>query len=291
MDQEHRPVEIKDLNKTQLILLAILLSFVISIATGIVTVTLMQQAPTGVTQTINRVVQQTIEKVVPDYTPGKTQTVVVKEDDLVVDAVAKARAGIFPIFTSKDAASSIADAYSLGGGLFLASSATFDAAHTYTAKVGDVFVDIKVTASSPLGFSLLSIADPKVATKDLPKIVFGKDADVKPGQTAVIVSLESVSKGTVQSVSMIDPKDKTAGNTIEIAPSPTAHSDGALAVNLDGSAIGLVIVQSDSTYGVLGVDAISKFIANPTSTKPAPVQPTTPPVTPSPTDTTPPAAN
>ncbi len=280
MDQEHRPVEIKDLNKTQLILLAILISFVVSIATGIVTVTLMQQAPTGFTQTVNRVVQQTIEKVVPDYTPGKTQTVVVKEDDLVVDAVAKARAGIFPMFTSKDATSPIADAYSLGGGLFLASSATFETAHTYSTKVGDALVDIKVTAASPLGFSLLSIADPKVATKDLPKIVFGKDADVKPGQTAVIVSSESVSKGVVQSVS---------SGMIKITPAPTVSSEGALAVNLDGSAIGLVIVQADSSYGILGVDAIAKFIADPTAPKPTPETPSTVPTTPD--TTTPPAGS
>ena len=47
-------MDIKDLNKSQLILLAILLSFITSIATGIVTVTLMQQAPSSVTVPINR---------------------------------------------------------------------------------------------------------------------------------------------------------------------------------------------------------------------------------------------
>jgi len=42
-------MDIKDLNKSQLILLAVLLSFVTSIATGITTVTLMQQAPASFT--------------------------------------------------------------------------------------------------------------------------------------------------------------------------------------------------------------------------------------------------
>jgi hypothetical protein len=61
-------MDIKDLNKSQLILLALLISFVTSIASAIATVSLLEQAPAPVTQTINRVVQQTIEKIVPtDY--------------------------------------------------------------------------------------------------------------------------------------------------------------------------------------------------------------------------------
>jgi len=59
-------MDVKDLNKTQLILLALLLSFVTSIATGITTVTLMEQAPSSVTVPINRIIKQTVEKIVPD---------------------------------------------------------------------------------------------------------------------------------------------------------------------------------------------------------------------------------
>ena len=53
------------MNKSQLILLAVLLSFVTSIATGITTVTLMQQAPASITVPINRVIRETVEKIVP----------------------------------------------------------------------------------------------------------------------------------------------------------------------------------------------------------------------------------
>lgn len=88
-------MDIKDLNKSQFILLAILLSFVTSIATGITTVTLMQQAPASVTVPINRIVKQTVEKIVP----GKdtVQTVIIKEEDLVVDAIAKNKSSVFSI--------------------------------------------------------------------------------------------------------------------------------------------------------------------------------------------------
>lgn len=82
------------LNKQQLILLALLVSFVTSIATGIVTVSLVNQAPPAITQTINRVVEKTIERVVTE--PSKQaaaaitkETVVVKADDLVIEAIEK----------------------------------------------------------------------------------------------------------------------------------------------------------------------------------------------------------
>ena len=56
-------MDINELNKKQLILLTLLITFVVSIATGIVTVSLMKQMPVSVPQTINNVIQRTIEKV------------------------------------------------------------------------------------------------------------------------------------------------------------------------------------------------------------------------------------
>ena len=90
-------MDVKELNKSQLILLAILLSFITSIATGIVTVTLLQQAPVSVTTPINRVVQQTVEKITQIEGKPVTNTVVVKEEDLVVDAIAKNQPALFTI--------------------------------------------------------------------------------------------------------------------------------------------------------------------------------------------------
>lgn len=62
-------MEIKELDKKQLILLTLLITFVVSIATGIVTVSLMNQTPQNVPQTINNIIQRTIEKVGTAETP------------------------------------------------------------------------------------------------------------------------------------------------------------------------------------------------------------------------------
>ena len=67
-------MDIKDLNKAQLLLLALLLCFITSVATGITVVSLMDQAPTSITTPINKIVKQTVEKVVPIETPVSALT-------------------------------------------------------------------------------------------------------------------------------------------------------------------------------------------------------------------------
>src|SRR3989344_3153329 len=93
---EKTKMDLEQLSKTQIILLTLLVSFVTSIATGIVTVSLVNQAPPGITQTVNRIVERTVERVVPDVklTQGAAvvtteKTVVVKEDDLIAEAIGK----------------------------------------------------------------------------------------------------------------------------------------------------------------------------------------------------------
>lgn len=73
------------LSKQQLILLALLVSFVTSLATGIFTVSLMSQAPQGFVQTINQVVERTIQ--VASSPSASFGTVAIKVDDQVANAV------------------------------------------------------------------------------------------------------------------------------------------------------------------------------------------------------------
>lgn len=95
-------MKLEELTKQQIILLALLVSFVTSIATGIVTVTLLGQTPPGTTQIVNRILERTIEKVVPDKQGAsivmKEKTVVVKEEDLITKSIENGSKSIVRIY-------------------------------------------------------------------------------------------------------------------------------------------------------------------------------------------------
>ena len=105
-------MDIEHLTKHQIVLLTLLVSVVTSIATGIVTVSLMDQAPPSVTRTINQIVEHTVERVVPAVTqPAPAQgaavvtketTVVVKDDDLAAQSIAKVQKGIVRLVSKND---------------------------------------------------------------------------------------------------------------------------------------------------------------------------------------------
>ncbi len=58
-------MDIEKLTKSQIVLLTLLVSFVTSIATGIVTISLVDQAPTAITQSVSRIVRETVQSAVP----------------------------------------------------------------------------------------------------------------------------------------------------------------------------------------------------------------------------------
>lgn len=122
----------KDLNKSQLILLALLISFVTSIATGISAVTLMQQAPTSVTAPINKIVKQTVEKIV-QVDSGKTQ---LSEDQQKLLEDLKA---IKPLTVSLFLKGEKEDKI-LGTGLFLGQDKVVIASIIPEPKEGEVYV-------------------------------------------------------------------------------------------------------------------------------------------------------
>ncbi|MBI2507310.1 MAG: trypsin-like peptidase domain-containing protein [Candidatus Niyogibacteria bacterium] len=90
----------ENLTKTQLVLLVLLVSFITSLVTGIVSVTLVNQAPAPITQTINRV----IEKVIDNKSDNQKQNpdFIITSEDLITKLVADTLPAVVSVIASKD---------------------------------------------------------------------------------------------------------------------------------------------------------------------------------------------
>ena len=243
-------MDIKDLNKAQLILLAILLSFVTSIATGIVTVTLMQQAPASVTVPINRVIQQTVEKI--QQVEGKTtvQTVVVKEEDLVVDAIAKNQSAVFSITKEVEGVET-----SAGRG-FVVSNADIIVADAVLVGNKEKYVvandsgkfEAEFILANPAGFSFLRVGEPIDEKNKLAYTLptFGDLSKMKAGQKIIVFS-SAIS-------SMIFEGDPNIRIPLSRA------SAGGLVLNLEGEALGLALFNEVTPFA--SITTITEALKN-----------------------------
>ena len=134
----------ENLTKQQLILLALLVSFVTSIATGIVTVALMNQAPVGVVQTINKVVERTIETVTGPTKETQTvvkETVVVSTDDQIVGAVEKNKNSLIRIYrTNTDPSSGSNSMVFVGLGVIISTDGMIATDNNLISDGGKYFI-------------------------------------------------------------------------------------------------------------------------------------------------------
>lgn len=97
-------MDIEELSKSQIVLLVLLISFVTSMATGVVTVSLMDQAPASVAQTVTRVLEQTVQEISSPAQSASagaavTKTVVVNQGNDIAAAVQKASASVVRLYS------------------------------------------------------------------------------------------------------------------------------------------------------------------------------------------------
>lgn len=258
---EHGGLDIEKLNKSQIILLTLLVSFVTSIATGIITVSLMDQAPPAIAQTVNRVVERTVEKVMPaaqTAAVGETKTIVIKESDLIAQAIDQMRPSIVSLYSSDAADTRVF----LGLGLVLTKSGNIvidskmlgDATDAEVVQSGGQHIKVSVTRiDADNGFTYLlaatSTADGKPSLWTPASLSSGK---LSLGQTVFTVSGKTGSHVADGILSSLDTLVDTSISADSITPgSPLIDTDG----NVVGMSTG--VARDASATGFMTAAVIS----------------------------------
>lgn len=235
-------MDLEQLTKHQIVLLTLLVSFVTSIATGIVTVSLMDQAPPEITKVVNQIVEHTVEKVIPS-TQGAAaatteKTVVVKDDDLAAQSIAKVQKSIVRITTHGSDLLVARGVIVSGDGMVLtdktalaaSEATTFDAilpnGERVPAKIRanvastSAMVVLDLAVGTTTGWSAAALADQKKLALGQSVIrIGGKGADTVGG--GVIATLTT-------------PEDPSL-----IASSVTSATPGSVLMTIFGEVIGL----------------------------------------------------
>lgn len=264
----------RELNNSQLVLLTILVSFVTSIATGIITVSLLDQAPASVTRTIDRVVEKTVEKIVPQSVKEtiREEKVVIKEEDYVSKIVEAAWPSIISvanrrIVTGEDGSvveqKDLSPAFVAGANgeaLLLLADAFGHATSTYVQTVGSS--TIRYYKKTPSAKARVTVLVPEAGDLALAKLSFGRilfsEKPPRIGQQIIVTDGASVALGIVSRV-----KKNEAGKT-EIAAVDAGNQPGkrSLLLGLDGLLYGILGVSGE----VIPVGELEAALAPPSQT-------------------------
>lgn len=246
------------LNKQQIILLALLVCFVTSIATGITVVSLLGQTSQPVVQTINRVVEKTIQQVVPQAVTNATAsqektTVVVKEEDLTISAIDKNSKSLVRIggTVGTDNNAFLSDGVVVSGkGYIIADKNSLPVGVALTATFGDgtkTPIDI-LTSNDSLGITLL-LAKPGADQKlTFSPVGWADSSSLKLGQT--VISLANDIKNTVNigNISSFDRKDDKTVSAINTNSEITNSVPGSMLFNLSGDVSGINIGTNKQSF-------------------------------------------
>ncbi len=223
-------MNIEELSKSQLILLTILVNFVTSVATGILTVSLLDHAPAFVTQTVNRVVEHTIETVAQAAPAAIIQAPAPSNQDLVTAAIGADAARTVAIYAAETGTST--PAVSIGTYLSKSRAIATAAQDSLPKEALIEFPDGSYIPASLAhqgeGIAIYGFSDGAV----LPKVsspVLVAASNLHLGETALAISAEgAAATGIVARVS-----DKGVYTTL-----PDIGT-GSAAVDLSGNLIGI----------------------------------------------------
>lgn len=249
-------MELEKLTRSQIVLLTLLTSFVSSIASAIVTVSLMEKAPPTIAQTVNRVVERTVEKVVPSQpaaVAAVTETIVVRDSDLAAKAIGAVAPSIVRLYTSgKDEAGKQIDVF-VGMAVVVSASGTLIADENIT-DTGDLIAVRADQARVPVavrskvketGISRLQATSGPLVWQPV------RFASAAPhlGESIIAVAGTSAARVAQGIVTAVSETAENGSPTIETSIDSDAYVAGSPLINVNGEVVGLAAGNARKTPG------------------------------------------
>lgn len=293
-------MSIEELTKTQIILLTLLVSFITSIATGIVTVSLLEQAPPALTQTVNRVVERTVERIVPTQVAGtntntvtKETTVVVKDEDLITGSIEKTTPSVVAVsqesFDPQTPNAFLGWGIVLSGEGLIATDSSFVSDGTiYGIETSDgkKWRASAVTQDESKGVALLQVSRAKADEDYLfSKAKLASASALRLGQT--VIAFDGIARRTIATavVSSLNTRpvsaDKSANASgtpssvvvgIDTSAAPSGGATGGPLTNIFGEVVGMRVAPMEGQHPggyvpVTAVEALAESFLNAVSKK------------------------
>lgn len=249
-------MNIEDLTKSQLVLLTVLVTFVTSVATGILTVSLLDEAPPIVTKTVNQIVEHTVEKIVQATPATVIQAPKPSVEDLITAAFAAEVARAITFYDP-----TVSTSTPIASGTYLSK-----------AKAAIAVSDVALPKEALVGFSNGERISASLSHTDGTITVYGFADDVKLPATLPLTLIAAKDLKLGQTALALTPDggaaigivSKVADGRVMTTLPQTAH--GTAVIDLGGNLIG---VSSGVEPGVfLSADKIRELL-NATSTSPA----------------------
>lgn len=244
------------LTKSQIVLLTLFVSFVSSMATGIVVVTLMQQASAPVSQTITNVVERTIEKITPTIVEKPGKQVIIKDEDLMVSAIERNIKSVVSFRIASESGESVPSGVGVivsADGLVVTDRNNFGSGVLTTTIDGTQY--ILEALSNEKGRTLgLGRLTPMTATSTsaFSFATLGSADALRLGQTAVVIggaSGKTITTGLVNNLgtkTVVNETTKAETKVIDdigISSRFSGVSNGAPIITLSGDIVGFLSID------------------------------------------------
>ena len=242
-------MDIKDLDKSQLILMTLLVSFVISIATSVTTVTLMQEVPLEIIQPINKIIRETVERTVPVEIKS-VKTIIIKEEDLVVTTIEESKKALISVKQGENTS----NGFIISGDGTAVVSGQISKDIELVAYIGQESFKATFIAYDLAGFSIIKLSAPiDVKNFKFPFISLASTISSKTGQTVILLYPDNISTGIYLGAIgggeiATTTEEKPILNTINTSLIISNKQAGSPVLNTSGVVLGVVLGGADNIF-------------------------------------------